>query len=272
MSYTIKHMGLGGILDQAIAIIRDNFVLIFTIMLIVQIPVTLIQGFLTLSVTPTLPPHPTMQDVMNARQVQAQYWPWFAGFGLLQFVLVIPIVNASVIHAVARVYLGQPVTALEAISSGFRRLLPLLGTAVLTYLAVFGGFLLFIIPGIYFSIWFALSQHVVVIEELSGSTAMKRSKKLIHKDRGTFVALGIVLLIISFLAHGAVRYIPQPHLQVIGTAIVQALVTMLWTASLVVLYFSCRCSVENFDLHYLAQSIGAEPAISGQDSVAASTI
>ena len=34
MSYTIKHMGLGGILDQAIAIVRDHFVLIFTIMLI----------------------------------------------------------------------------------------------------------------------------------------------------------------------------------------------------------------------------------------------
>jgi hypothetical protein len=241
-------------------------------MLIVLIPVTLIQGFLTLSVTTTLPPHPTMQDVMNARQVQAQYWPWFVGFGLLQFVLVIPLVNAAVIHAVARVYLGQPVTALEAISRGIRRLLPLFGTALLTYLAVFGGFLLFIIPGIYFSIWFALSQHVVVIEELSGPTAMKRSKKLIHKDRGTFVALGIVLLVISFLTQGGVRYIPQPHLQVIGMALVQALVTMLWTASLVVFYFSCRCNVENFDLHYLAQSIDTDPVTSRQDSVVASTI
>jgi hypothetical protein len=272
MSYTIKHMGLGGILDQAIAIIRDNFVLLFTIMLIVLIPVTLIQGFLLQAVTPDLPANATAQDYMNVQQAQAQYWPWFVGFGLLQFIIVIPIVNAAVIDAVARVYLGQPVTAMEAISYGVRRLLPLLGTTVLTTLAVSAGFLLFIIPGIYFSIWFALSQHVVVIEKLAGPTAMKRSKKLVHKDRGTLVALGIVLLVISFLANGATNYIPQPHLQVIGAAIVQALVTMLWTASMVVFYFSCRCNVENFDLHYLAQSIGPEPANSGQESMATSTI
>jgi hypothetical protein len=272
VSYTIKHMGLGGILDQAIAIIRDNFVLLFTIMLIVLIPVTLVQGFFWLSVTPEMPAHPTMQDTVNARQALAHYWPWTLGFGLLQFVIVFPIVNAAVIDAVAQVYLGQPVTAREAISYGVRRLLPLLGTTVLMYLAIWAGFLLLIIPGIYFSIWFALSQHVVVIERLSGPTAMKRSKKLIHKDRGTFVALGIVLLVISFLAQGGVHYIPQPHLQVIGRALVQALVTMLWTASLVVFYFSCRCNVENFDLHYLAQSIGAEPANSGQVSAVTNTI
>ena len=35
---------------------------------------------------------------------------------------------------------------------------------------------------------------------------------------------------------------------------------MIWSAAFVVFYFSCRCNVENFDLHYLAESIGAQPA------------
>jgi hypothetical protein len=40
----------------------------------------------------------------------------------------------------------------------------------------------------------------------------------------------------------------------------QALVTILWSAAFVIFYFSARCAEENFDLHYLAQAIGGEPA------------
>jgi hypothetical protein len=45
----------------------------------------------------------------------------------------------------------------------------------------------------------------------------------------------------------------------IASTLLQALTTILWTAALVVFYFSCRCNVENFDLHYLAEAIGVEP-------------
>ncbi len=258
MSYTLKHLGLGGILDQAIAIIRDNFVLLFSIMLVVLIPVLLVQGFFVYTVTPQLPPHPTMQDVMHARQAQAHYWPWILGISLLELVIVIPIANAAVIQAVARLYLGQPITATEAITHGLRRFLPLLGTTVLMYLVIWGGLILLIIPGLYFAIWFGLSQHVVVIEGSAGPKALGRSKKLVHKDRGTFLALMIILGVITFLVNLGLNYIPQPHLQVIAGAFLRALTTMLWTASLVVFYFSCRCAVENFDLHHLAASIQPE--------------
>jgi len=46
---------------------------------------------------------------------------------------------------------------------------------------------------------------------------------------------------------------------------------MFSTASFVVFYFSCRCHVENFDLHYLAQSIGAEPVGEPQAAPAPTT-
>src|SRR4051794_41650 len=102
MSYTIKHMGLGGILDQAIAIMRDHFVLLASIMMILLFPVLIVQHFLAYSITPVLPPNPTMQDYLHAQQVQAQYWPWFSLFALLQSLILLPLANAAVIHAVAR--------------------------------------------------------------------------------------------------------------------------------------------------------------------------
>src|SRR6185369_9555992 len=140
---TIKHLGLGGILDQAIAIVRNHFVLLFTIVVIVLVPVLVIQHLLQLASMPDLPPHPTMQDIVRARQAAAPYLPWTIGFSVLYLVILIPVANAAVIQAVARVYLGQPVTALEAIAHGLRRLPALIGTGILVYLIVVAGFLLF---------------------------------------------------------------------------------------------------------------------------------
>jgi hypothetical protein len=259
MSYTIKHMGLGGILDQAIAITRDHFKLLFTIMLLLLIPFSLLQGFIMFSIQPALPPDPTPEDYLHQQEVLASYWPLIGILVLVQALVVLPVTNGAVIAAVARLYLGKSITAMEAIAEGFRRLGPLLLTSILVYLAVVGGLMLCIIPGIYFSIWFGLAQHVVMIERLSGVAALKRSKQLVHKDRGTFLALIIVMIVISFLIGAAAVFIPQPHLELIASTLLQALTTILWTAALVVFYFSCRCNVENFDLHYLAEAIGAEP-------------
>jgi len=266
MSYTIKHMGIGGILDQAIAIVKDNFMLLFTIMLFGLIPVLMVHQFLQLAVTPDLPDHPTMQDYMRAQQQYNTYWPWFMGINIFYLLIVIPITNAAVIQSVARVYLGQSITALEAFKHAFSRFLPLVGTSILMYMAIFGGFLLLIIPGIYFAIWFGLSQHVVVLEGLAGPKALGRSKQLVHKDRGKFLALGLIVGVISFMLVIGAKFIPQPHISVIVSVLLQAVTTMIGTAAIVVFYFSCRCNVENFDLHYLAESIGARPAQVGTGS------
>jgi len=257
MSYTIKHMGIGGILDQAIAIVKDHFILLFTIMLFGLIPILLVQQFLELAVTPELPPEPTMQDYLRAQQQHNEYWPWFMGINLFYMLIVLPLTNASVIQAVARVYLGQQVTALEAMKHAASRFLPLVGTSILMYLAIWGGLILLIIPGLYFAIWFGLSQHVVVLEGLAGPKALGRSKKLVHKDRGKFLALGLIAGVITVMLVVGAKFIPQPHVSVLVSVLLQAVTTMLWTAAFVVFYFSCRCNVENFDLHYLAESIGA---------------
>src|SRR5262245_56639355 len=110
MSYTIKHMGLGGILDQAIAIIRDNFVLLLSIVAIVIVPLSLVQNFLVYYATPELPSQPTADDYRRVWEAQARYMPWMNGYNVLYMLVLLPIANAAVIQAVARRYLGQAVT------------------------------------------------------------------------------------------------------------------------------------------------------------------
>jgi hypothetical protein len=259
MAYRIQHLGLGGILDQAIAITKNHFGLLFGIMVCLLIPYQLIVNFAQLAIAPELPANPSFEDIMAAQREVAQFWPLSLAAGAVGLLLVIPVTNAAVIHAISKKYLGQDVSAGEAIKRGFALLLPLLGTTILMSLAIMGGLILLIIPGILFALWFGLAQHVVVIERLSGFAALKRSKQLVRPYLGTFLVLGIIVFVINFAIGLAAGLIPQPHLRAIIAVLLGAVTTAFSTAALVVFYFSCRCAVENFDLHYLAESIGGTP-------------
>jgi len=263
MSYNIKHMGLGGILDQAIQIVKDHFGLLFAIMLFLMIPFTLITGFITIAVTPELPANPSVEDYRRVQEAYAQHWPWMALFGVINMLFILPLTNAAVTFAVAKLYLGQPTTAIDSISNGFAKLIALILTSILMYLAIFGGLILLIIPGILFALWFGLALHVVIIEGISGAKALSRSKRLVRNHLGTFLMLGLVMFIISFAIGMISELIPQGHLSHILQVLLQAVITIFWTAAGVVFYFSCRCAEENFDLHYLAEAIGDEPESAG---------
>jgi hypothetical protein len=270
MAYKIQHLGLGGILDQAISIVKDHFGLLFTIMLLLLIPFNLITGGLGLALMPDITTvNPTLEDQMRIAEEQMKYLPIFSVLGFINALIILPLTNAAVIWAVAELYLGQPVTAMEALRHGLRRLPALIGTSILMYLAIFGGLLLFIIPGILFALWFGLSQHVVIIEGLSGPTALGRSKKLVRPHLGTFLVLGILMFVIFAILGAAGLFIPQPHVQLVVSTLINAVGTMVMTAAGVVFYFSCRCAEENFDLHYLAQSIGGEAAATDDQAIPA---
>jgi hypothetical protein len=268
MAYKIQHLGLGGILDQAIAITKDHFGLLFTIMLILVIPYQLVTGFIQLSIAPHLAPGASLEEIMAAmdeanQSMGPQILLWV--LSMINGIILLPLANASVMQAVARVYLGQPITAIDAIRHGLRRLLPLIGTTILMYIIIFLGLVLLIIPGILFMLWYSMSQYVVVIEELAGMAALKRSKFLVRPHLGTLLVLGLILLVITMLLYLATLLIPQRHLELIVTALVMAVTTILWTAAGVVFYFSCRCAVENFDLHYLAEAIKTPETPAGDE-------
>ena len=124
------------------------------------------------------------------------------------------------------------------------------------YLAVMGGFILFIIPGILFLFWFSPSTQAVVIENISGFSALKRSKQLMKGNIGTVFVLGILLGVVSAGIQIGSAFVPQPHLQIIAQTLAQAIVTIIGAAAFVVFYFSCRCGHESFDLQLLAESFG----------------
>lgn len=68
MGYQVRQLGLGGILDQAVKLTKDNFGMLLGIALVLLIPFAVIQGYVADSTTPQLPPQPTEEDVVAYQQ------------------------------------------------------------------------------------------------------------------------------------------------------------------------------------------------------------
>jgi hypothetical protein len=90
----------------------------------------------------------------------------------------------------------------ESLANGFKKSLSYIFISIMTALAVLGGFLLLIIPGIIFAMWFSFSTFALLFEDKKGTVAMKRSKDLVS---GRFVAIfwrlfafGLVIMLIQF--------------------------------------------------------------------------
>ena len=270
MEYRIQQLKLGGILDHAVSLTKNHFGLLFTILAILWIPISLVLNFVMLGMMPVPPTMASTPDEMAAFQREiAGMVPLLIGQSLIIFLLVLPLTNAAIVDAVAKLYLGKPTSAMESIKAGLSKMLPLIGTSILMGLAIFGGLILLVIPGILFAFWFSLSTHVVVVEGISGPAALGRSRRLVSGNIGTMIVLGLIIGVIGYAVGSLARFIPQAHISVVLQVVLQAVMTIFSTAAMVVYYFSCRCSHENFDLEHLAKSMSESEAIESADGFSA---
>jgi len=261
MRYEIKELSVGGILDQAIKLVKNHFVLLLSITCVMMAPLAIVAGLVTPTPAPFDPENPQAGQDLEALMA--------GGLGMVAIVLIVnllfvyPLTNAAIIHAIASEYLEKPTTVGAAFRRGWSVLIPLILTVALTYLAIFGGMLLCFIPGIIFSFLFALTTHVAVIEGTYGMAALRRSRQLMKGNIGTFFVLGFVLLIIQFGLAFLSQLIPQKQLSAVASGLEQSLVFIVGSAVWVVFYFSCRCKAENFDLLVLADAVGRDDPTPG---------
>ena len=260
MPYKIQKLSVSGVIDQAAAIVKDNFLLFLKIVAMTWVPVQIV---IFVAGQLILPPQ------ITETSTQEEIIAFFQAFAVLMGIIIVllmfflPLTNASVIHAVAELYLGRTVTAKEAVMASFGKIAPLIGTGILMGLATFGGMILCIVPGILFALWFVLGQHVVVLEETSGTAALSRSKELVQPHMGNLIAIGLMVWVIQAMVNGAANLIPQVYLQGVAAITLGAVTTVFSAAVFVVFYFSCRCANENFDLEHLAAAVdeGAAPPV-----------
>jgi hypothetical protein len=258
VQYQVKQLGIGGVLDQTIALLKNRFGLLLGITMVLLVPYQFVAGLVTVAMMPTMPNQPTAADVAEFQRQYLASLPTIIPVSLLFLVIVWPVTNAAITFAVANEYLGRPITIGGAIGRAFRIVLPYIGAGVLFNLAFVGGMILCFIPGIVAALWFGLWGQVVVIEGITGVGALKRSKFLMKGSISEMIVLGVIVLVINASIGVATNLVPEPHVRVLASAIVQGVLFAFTGTAYVVFYFSCRCKTENFDLTLLADSVSAE--------------
>jgi hypothetical protein len=200
-----------------------------------------------------------------------------AGIVMVLFFMIFSFIYAgAVVDVISREYHGKTVSIGGAISFALRRFGPLLGTALLTGLVIGLGLLLLIIPGIIFSIWFAFVTQVVMVEGLSGTSAMSRSKELTKGHGGRIFGILFIIGLLNGLINvgltmglasalpvqqivvgrGGLEYGPVNMTNLVILSFIEYVISI-FTSSfqsicVTLMYFDLRVRKEGYDLEVLA--------------------
>lgn len=128
---------------------------------------------------------------------------WGAGaiaMFLIFFAVIAIISSIAQIGSIIIFYEGNPkISVFSVIKKSAKYILPLIGTGLLVFFIVFGGLLLFIIPGIVFSIFLGLAYYSVIIENKGPISALKRSIFLVKGNFSAFFLRILALWGVVFL-------------------------------------------------------------------------
>lgn len=272
MRYDIRAMSFGEILDTGFQLLRNHFVLLVGLGLVLYGPLALL-GVLSEALGQSTAAGGTIGLV------------GIISIGL-SLIVIAPIVSTAIILALVKLYVGEPVTFGDALREALSLTLPVVGTSFLAGCVV--GFVVLlmvawvavaarVVGGDHFSIgmlalggaisagpvvWvflsFVLLRQVMVMERVFGTIALRRSHELVKGHRGR--AFGITLVgttVVGIIGLGLqLAFGLVPFIGPFGSALAQAIGNVYTTAIAVVFYFDVRCRKEAFDLEHLANLVG----------------
>jgi hypothetical protein len=172
--------------------------------------------------------------------------------------------SAAVIAVVSERYTGKDVTAGEALGRVWSRIGTVFATSIIYGLIVFVGFVLFIIPGLYFACKYFAMMPAVVIEGYNSSTSQKRSAQLTEGSKwrvlGLIVVAWLIYLVLLSFAAGLVGALVHGVLAVVLARLLVVPVYPFLGILVTLLYYDLRIRNEGLDLDLMMADQGTRPA------------
>jgi hypothetical protein len=270
----LRPLGIGEIFDVGIKIYRARFGVLVRAVAIVLAPVFAISALIRIS-------FPAGDDLLQETQPGAtpefnvdEFWPFIAGTLLIVILayLASQIATGACFKAISGAYLDEEADWRQSLRFARAKLGSLVWLSFLTALLAGLGLLLCVVPGVYFWVAWSVAAPVLLLEDVPGWRAMKRSKALVKGRWWSTVAVlllvailtGIVQAVFIGILAGVVSVSGNEVAVAIADAIGQTasgvLTTPLSAAVLTVLYFDLRVRKEGFDLELLSRRMGVDPA------------
>ncbi|MHC4518958.1 MAG: hypothetical protein ACYTAS_10245 [Planctomycetota bacterium] len=287
-------MSVGRILDRSFMIYRRNFVRFITIVALIQIPVALISAVSMsfrgggIPMTQEGSSEQTADEAETsirgslaregARSPNASGLAfWATMVSALLAVVGNMLSQAALTKSVSESYLNREITVGQAYRYVLPKLVTLIGASLSVGLIVGCGCLLLVVPGVIFSLWFALTTPCIVVEDCGVLGGMFRSKTLASGNLGKVFGLG---LLVALLTWGSVLVIGRfgglglamllgdnmvlrAFVGQVMAALGQILITPVGAGAFILLYYDLRIRKEGFDLEMLAQSMSSESRSGG---------
>jgi hypothetical protein len=187
-----RPMGIGEILRTAFQLYQRHWRTLLAIAAVVVVPLTLLQ-YLFGDLVRT-------QGETTRNGVVVETATWAVGIaGLLAAlaaILMYLVLTGAITRAVAAEVAGEDPSVEQSYRFGFHRLGSVLLVSVLVGLAIIGGLILLIIPGIWIAVRLCVSIEALVVEGRRGTQAMGRSWGLVggHWWHAFFTLLVAALL------------------------------------------------------------------------------
>jgi len=284
-------MTVGQILDQTFRLYKRNFLRFVAIVAVVQVPLALISMLLLVPVATNAGFQQQQAGIPGSAEwmVSDDYGQagntvsdpdlpfgaiFLGGFvaGLIWW-LAATLSNAALIKSVSESYLGREATVGEAYRFVLPKLWRLLWAGIMVAVIVSIGFLLLIVPGVIFAIYFALTTQAIVVEDVSAKGGMSRSKELASGNKGKVCGLLVLVTIIGAIigwifgaAGEALGFLLPAQSEMTAMVISQSssligqvLAAPIGAAAMILLYYDLRIRKEGFDLEMLAKSLGSSP-------------
>jgi hypothetical protein len=236
-----QSFGVGSVLGMGFRVYGRNIVAFTLITAVVYVPIIL----WTLS-------------LLSGDMSLSSLSKYVAGVGLLSLVLN-SFVSATLTFGVVKELQGQRAGIGACLATGFARMMPALGVGILTALAIMGGMILLIIPGIIAMCALYVAMPASVIEKPGVVGALKRSAELTKGYRGAIFGLVLIMGIFNY-ALGRVEQVAFPldsmaHIKTYlwincGTSIVIGALTSVIAA---VAYFQLRADKDGTTANDLAK-------------------
>jgi hypothetical protein len=124
-------------------------------------------------------------------------------------------------HAVSEICLDIKPNVARSYRRAFAQPGRLMGSYLLAFVFVLVGFLLLVVPGLVFSVWYTFVGPVVVLEALAGRAALKRSRELGRgyylRNIGIILLGGLLAMVLTFLISALVGVAAALIAEALGT-------------------------------------------------------
>lgn len=275
-SLSLRPLGIPEVIDAAFKLLRRNARTLFTIAVVVLLPLGILEYFLSLFIESAIPTTPRLiPETATPEEVLAMLaedlGPLFLA-GLLSgtvAALAQAVVQLGSVEAIAEVYLGREPNWRASLGAGLRRLPAGIGAFFIAIVPLIVGFLLCLLPGIWLAVMWSMVVPVLAVENLGPGASLGRSWKLV-KSRfwpvlGVLALSFLITIVIQAAFGGAVGVAMalsgniSIQIQTLINTVSRILVIPFTATVFAVLYFDLRVRQEGFDLERMAAAIG-QPA------------